>query len=48
MRRADVTALDSGCVWGNCLTAVRLDKQARPVRVNCTAAILGRDARSRR
>jgi len=47
MRRTDVTALDTGCVWGNCLTAVRLDKPARPVRVNCTPAILGRDGRSR-
>jgi bis(5'-nucleosyl)-tetraphosphatase (symmetrical) len=43
LRRADVTGLDSGCVWGGCLTAVRLDKSARPVRVTCTAAILGRD-----
>jgi bis(5'-nucleosyl)-tetraphosphatase (symmetrical) len=35
VRRADITALDSGCVWGGSLTAVRLDKPARPVRVNC-------------
>jgi bis(5'-nucleosyl)-tetraphosphatase (symmetrical) len=48
LRRADVTGLDSGCVWGGCLTAVRLDKPARPVKVNCTAAILGRDPRARR
>jgi bis(5'-nucleosyl)-tetraphosphatase (symmetrical) len=48
MRRTDVTGLDSGCVWGGCLTAVRLDKPARPVKVNCTAAILGRDSRARR
>ncbi len=48
LRRADVTGLDSGCVWGGCLTAVRLDKSARPVRVTCTAAILGRDPRPRR
>jgi len=41
MRRADLTALDSGCVWGGCLTAVRLDKPARPVKVNCTAVLRG-------
>jgi bis(5'-nucleosyl)-tetraphosphatase (symmetrical) len=35
VRRARITALDSGCVWGGSLTAVRLDKPARPVRVNC-------------
>lgn len=35
VRRARVTALDSGCVWGGSLTAVRLDAPARPVRVNC-------------
>jgi bis(5'-nucleosyl)-tetraphosphatase (symmetrical) len=52
--RSGVTAppgrhgLDSGCVWGNCLTAVRLDKPARPVKVECTAALLGRDPRARR
>jgi bis(5'-nucleosyl)-tetraphosphatase (symmetrical) len=48
LRRKDVTGLDSGCVWGGCLTAVRLDEPARPVRVDCTAAILGRDGRARR
>ncbi|HET8699947.1 MAG TPA: symmetrical bis(5'-nucleosyl)-tetraphosphatase [Gammaproteobacteria bacterium] len=36
VRRARITALDSGCVWGGSLTAVRLDKAARPVRVDCT------------
>ena len=31
-----VTALDTGCVWGDCLTALRLDDpQARPVQVKC-------------
>jgi bis(5'-nucleosyl)-tetraphosphatase (symmetrical) len=40
MRRRDVTALDSGCVWGGTLTALRLDKPARPVRINCTGTIL--------
>jgi bis(5'-nucleosyl)-tetraphosphatase (symmetrical) len=48
MRRDDVTGLDSGCVWGGCLTAVRLDERAAPIKVNCTAAILGRDPRKRR
>jgi bis(5'-nucleosyl)-tetraphosphatase (symmetrical) len=48
LRRKDVTGLDSGCVWGGCLTAVRLDKTARPVKVSCTAAILGRASRRRR
>ena len=33
LRRPDVTALDTGCVWGNHLTAVRLDRPARPVQV---------------
>jgi bis(5'-nucleosyl)-tetraphosphatase (symmetrical) len=40
MRRRDVTALDSGCVWGGSLTALRLDKPARPVRINCTGTVL--------
>jgi bis(5'-nucleosyl)-tetraphosphatase (symmetrical) len=35
LRRGDVTALDSGCVWGNELTAVRLDAEAAPVQVSC-------------
>jgi bis(5'-nucleosyl)-tetraphosphatase (symmetrical) len=48
LRRKDVTGLDSGCVWGGCLTAVRVDRPAPLVRVNCTAAILGRDSRRRR
>jgi bis(5'-nucleosyl)-tetraphosphatase (symmetrical) len=38
LRRADVTALDTGCVWGNHLTAVRLDRPARPVKVSAAAA----------
>jgi bis(5'-nucleosyl)-tetraphosphatase (symmetrical) len=38
LRRADVTALDTGCAWGNSLTAVRLDKAARPIRVGCSGA----------
>ena len=31
-----ITALDTGCVWGDALTALRLDEpQARPVQVSC-------------
>ena len=46
--RTDVTALDSGCVWGGCLTAVRLDKPARPIKVQCTSAMLRGDGHSER
>jgi bis(5'-nucleosyl)-tetraphosphatase (symmetrical) len=38
LRRADVTAVDTGCAWGNRLTAVRLDRAERPVHVRCSAA----------
>jgi bis(5'-nucleosyl)-tetraphosphatase (symmetrical) len=38
LRRSDVTALDTGCVWGNHLTAVRLDRPGRPVQVSADAA----------
>jgi bis(5'-nucleosyl)-tetraphosphatase (symmetrical) len=32
----EVTALDTGCVWGDCLTAIRLDDpQAKPFQVKC-------------
>lgn len=41
VRRADIAALDSGCVWGGSLTAVRLDRPARPVRVSCAGLRLG-------
>jgi bis(5'-nucleosyl)-tetraphosphatase (symmetrical) len=48
LRRADVTALDTGCVWGNSLTAVRLDRPARPVKVGCVAPTRGRTGRKAR
>ena len=32
----EVTGLDTGCVWGECLTALRLDDpEAKPVQVRC-------------
>ena len=35
---ADVTGLDTACVWGGTLTALRLDESgARPVQVPCAA-----------
>jgi bis(5'-nucleosyl)-tetraphosphatase (symmetrical) len=35
-RNAEVIGLDTGCVWGDCLTALRLDDpQAKPVQVKC-------------
>ena len=35
LRRDDITALDSGCVWGWELTAVPLDPPGKPVKVKC-------------
>ena len=35
LRRADVTATDSGCVWGGTLTAVPLDPPGEPIAVAC-------------
>jgi len=34
--RHDVTALDTGCVWGRNLTAVPLDPPAPPISIPCT------------
>ncbi len=37
-RNADVIGLDTGCVWGSTLTALRLDDpEAKPVQVPCAA-----------
>lgn len=37
-RNADVTSLDTGCVWGDRLTALRLDvPDAKPIQVPCAA-----------
>jgi len=35
LRREDITALDSGCVWGRELTAVALDPPGESVSVSC-------------
>ncbi len=38
LQRADLLALDTGCVWGGALTAVNLDDpHSRPVSVQCRA-----------
>lgn len=34
LQRKDILALDTGCVWGGALTAVRLDEEAPPVQVS--------------
>ena len=38
LRRKNITALDSGCVWGRELTAVPLDPPGKPVAVRCRDA----------
>lgn len=38
LRRADVTATDTGCVWGNALTAVPIDTPGEPVAISCAPA----------
>ncbi len=37
MRRKDLLALDTGCVWGGSLTAVNLDDDGEPVQLACRA-----------
>lgn len=39
LRRADITATDSGCVWGGALTAVPLDPPGEPVAVDCSRTV---------
>jgi bis(5'-nucleosyl)-tetraphosphatase (symmetrical) len=36
-KNADVTGIDTGCVWGDTLTAIRIDvPDAKPVQIGCT------------
>ena len=35
-RNHQVTALDTGCVWGGCLSAIQIDREERPLtQINC-------------
>lgn len=43
LRRADVTAVDTGCVWGGTLTAVPIDTPGDPISVSCAPAARRRD-----
>jgi bis(5'-nucleosyl)-tetraphosphatase (symmetrical) len=36
LRRDDITATDSGCVWGGQLTAIPLDSGGEPIAVSCS------------
>ena len=40
LRRTNITALDSGCVWGGCLTAVPMEPAGEPITVPCAGAAL--------
>lgn len=40
LRRPNITALDSGCVWGGCLTAVPMEPAGEPITVACAGAAL--------
>lgn len=35
LNEPDVVCLDSGCVWGRAMTALRLDREENPVKVKC-------------
>jgi bis(5'-nucleosyl)-tetraphosphatase (symmetrical) len=35
LNEPDLVCLDTGCVWGRALTALRLDRAAKPVKVKC-------------
>jgi bis(5'-nucleosyl)-tetraphosphatase (symmetrical) len=38
LQRQDITATDSGCVWGGALTAVPIDPPGAPIAVRCAPA----------
>jgi bis(5'-nucleosyl)-tetraphosphatase (symmetrical) len=39
VERADLLALDTGCLWGGTLTAVRLDRPGGPWQVDCAGVL---------